>query len=76
MLTQLIRVTQAPPAPLIDWAAATAAVQALAFLAGSVPETAGSTLELGRPDLTMRLRSWPPHPECGCGWSPTTEWGA
>lgn len=76
VLAQLTRVAQTPPPVLVGWAAAVAAAQALAFLAGGVAETAGSTLELSRPDYTMELRAWAVHPGCGCGWKTTTEWSA
>jgi bacteriocin biosynthesis cyclodehydratase domain-containing protein len=47
--------------------AATAAVQALAWLDGAgAPVTLGATLELRPPDPVPRLRRWPAHPGCGC----------
>ncbi|WP_170977729.1 ThiF family adenylyltransferase, partial [Blastococcus sp. CCUG 61487] len=47
--------------------AATAAVQALAYLDGSAaPVTLEATLEIAPPDLVPRLRRWTAHPECGC----------
>ncbi len=47
--------------------AAVAAVQVLAFLDGTAaPVVLDATLELRPPDLTPRLRRWPPHPECAC----------
>lgn len=76
VLAQLIRVTQTPPPVLVGWAAAMASAQVLAFLAGGVAETAGATLELSQPDYAMQLRAWAVHPDCGCGWRTTTEWGA
>lgn len=76
VLAQLTRLTQTPPPALVSWAAAVAATQVLAFLAGGAVETAGATLELGRPDFATRRRSWAVHPGCGCGWSVPTEWGA
>lgn len=45
-----------------------AAVQALAHLDGDDPSARGGTLELALPDWHVRRRSWPPHPDCGCGW--------
>jgi hypothetical protein len=75
VLRQLTRLQiQSPPA-LLAWAAATAAAQTLAFLHGDLPESAGSTLELGWPDFVTRLRRWPAHGGCGCGWLSHTEWG-
>lgn len=44
-----------------------AAAQALAFLDGGEPACIDGTLELHLPDWRVRRRSWPPHPECGCG---------
>lgn len=76
VLAQLTRFTQTPPEVLVGWAAAVASAQALAFLAGGSAETAGSTLELSRPDYAMQLRAWTVHPGCGCGWRTTTEWSA
>lgn len=74
VLAQLDRLRLPVPDLLTGWAASTAAAQALAFLAGQVPETAGATLELNA-DLHIELRRWPAHPECGCGWAVGTEWG-
>jgi hypothetical protein len=76
VLNQLTRVSQTASPALVAWAAAVTVVQALSFLAGGTPETAGATLEIGSADHAMRLRSWPAHAECGCGWWPTAEWGA
>jgi hypothetical protein len=74
VLAQLSRVRLDPPAMLTNWAASIAAVQALCFLRGGSPETAGSTLELSTIDLVTRMRTWPAHAECGCGWVCPTEW--
>lgn len=76
VLNQLTRVGQTAPPTLTSWAAAVTVVQSLAFLGGTAPETTGATLEMGSYDYAMRLRSWPAHAECGCGWLPPTEWGA
>jgi len=73
VLAQLSRLRLELPAVLISWAASVAATQALSFLGGGVPETAGSTLELSTTDLVTRMRSWPAHAECGCGWIGPTE---
>lgn len=56
-------------APLAAAVAAHAAAQALAFIdrpaeAGAV---ANGTLELVLPSWQWRRRTWPPHPDCGCG---------
>jgi hypothetical protein len=75
VLGQLSRLhLEAPPA-LCAWAASVAATQALAFLHGDLPECAGATLELSWPNFVTRLRRWPAHPSCGCGWLSHTEWG-
>ncbi len=66
LLAQLCREPVAPEPTLLAWAASTAAVQALAWLAGGPPEAAGSTLELGLADFRLRTRAWPAHPRCGC----------
>ena len=73
VLVQLSRVRLDPPAMLTSWAASVAAVQALCFLRGGTPEAAGSTLELSAIDLITRMRTWPAHAECGCGWMCPTE---
>jgi hypothetical protein len=75
VLRQLSRMQIDTPPALLAWAASVAAAQTLAFLHGELPESAGSTLELSWPDLVTRLRRWPAHPGCGCGWLSHTEWG-
>jgi hypothetical protein len=75
VLTQLSRLRIESPPALISWAASIAAAQALAFLHGDLPESAGATLELSWPDFVTRLRRWVAHPRCGCGWLSQTEWG-
>lgn len=66
LLAQLCREQAEPDPALTAWAANTAAVQVLAWLAGGVPETGGSSLELGLADFRLRSRRWPAHPRCGC----------
>jgi hypothetical protein len=71
ILAQLLGRQPDPPAcdaPLAAAVAAHAAAQALAFIdrpyeAGAVPN---GTLELVLPSWQWR-RTWPPHPDCGCG---------
>ncbi|WP_136519304.1 ThiF family adenylyltransferase [Cellulomonas telluris] len=46
--------------------AALAAAQVLTMLAGAVPTLCGATAEVAVPDLVPRLRTWAPHPDCGC----------
>ena len=75
VLTQLSRLRIESPPALLAWAASVAAAQALAFLNGELPESAGATLELSWPAFVTRLRRWPAHPGCGCGWVSHTEWG-
>ena len=75
VLAQLSRLRIESPPALISWAASIAAAQALAFLHGDLPESAGATLELSWPDFVTRLRRWVAHPRCGCGWLSQTEWG-
>jgi hypothetical protein len=73
VLTQLSRLRIESPAPLIAWAASIAVAQALAFLYGELPESAGATLELSWPNFVTRLRRWAAHPRCGCSWLSQTE---
>ena len=73
VLTQLSRVRLESPPALLAWAASVAAAQALGFLHGELPECAGATLELSWPDFVTRLRRWPVHASCGCGWFSHTE---
>jgi hypothetical protein len=73
VLSQLSRLRLESPPALLAWAASVAAAQALALLHGSLPESAGATLELSWPDFVTRLRRWPAHPSCGCGWLSRTE---
>lgn len=75
VLSQLSRLRVESPPALLAWAASTAAAQALAYLHGELPESAGATLELSWPDFVTRLRRWATHPDCGCGWPGQTEWG-
>lgn len=69
LLEQLVRLRIEPDPTLLAWAAVTATVQALAFVGEGEAETVGQTLELGTEQHTMRLRAWPPHPDCPCRWS-------
>jgi len=83
LLTQLTRLRQPASRLLADWIVGTALTQVAAAVrglggglgdpAGSGPETRGATLELSGSDLTPRLRRWPSHPECGCGWGRSAE---
>lgn len=66
LLAQLCREQVEPDPGLLAWAATTAATQARAWLAGELPETCGSSLELGLADFRLRSRTWPAHPGCGC----------
>jgi hypothetical protein len=75
VLSQLSRLRIESPPALATWASSVAAAQALAFLHGELPESAGATLELSWPDFVTRLRRWAAHPSCGCGWLGQTEWG-
>jgi ThiF family protein len=47
-------------------AAGLAGLQALTYLDGTLPATAGGSLELSHPDWRIRRRTWPVHPRCGC----------
>jgi len=46
-------------------AAAFAAAEALAYIDGHEPQTAGGAVEITAPGR-LRRRRWPPHPLCGC----------
>jgi hypothetical protein len=68
LLVQLCR-TSLPIVPLLaSWAGATATVQIACWAAGGDPGTGGGTLELTAVDYQLRVRPWPMHPNCGCGW--------
>jgi hypothetical protein len=74
LLAQLVRLPGRMSRVQVGWAAATAAVQAWAYLdrPDSPPETAGGTVELTA-DHLVRWRRWPIHPECGCSWLPAAD---
>lgn len=75
LLAQLCHERPAASVLLRHWAAATAAAQALAFLAGAVPESVDATLELAGAAHVLQVRAWAPDPACGCcqpGWSART----
>lgn len=61
---------------LAQLGASVAALQVLAHLDASGeeprPAATSATLELALPDGLPRRRPWPPHPDCGCCWSPGT----
>lgn len=75
LLRQLTGLHQPVGPVLAAWGAGVAAAQVLAHLGGSVPESAGATLELDESDHLMRWRAWPQHAGCGCAWPGTTDWG-
>src|SRR5690606_20335976 len=50
-------------------AAGVAAGEVLRWIDGVTPDTQGATLEITTAPRPRR-RSWPPHPECGCGRRP------
>ncbi len=75
VLRQLCRLRCTTDPALIGWAAGTAATQALGYLNAGLPETYGHTVELGAPEYCTRWRAWAAHPECGCCWGRTAEWG-
>ncbi len=66
LLAQLCREAAEPDPVLLAWVATIASVQIRAWLAGTLPESAGGSLELGRPDFRMRSRPWSASPSCGC----------
>jgi bacteriocin biosynthesis cyclodehydratase domain-containing protein len=73
MVLQLASTPAGPPpvcpAALTAVVAGTAAGQALAHLDGAEPAVVNGTLELAAPDWRIRRRSWPPHPDCSCGFA-------
>lgn len=66
LLAQLCREPVVAEPALVGWAAATAAVQVRAWLAGGSADTTGGSLELDLTDFRLRTRRWPAHPACGC----------
>ena len=52
----------------VAWGAALTAVQVSCYLRSGRADTIGCTIELAADDLLTRVRRWPHHPECGCGW--------
>ncbi|HZO63658.1 MAG TPA: ThiF family adenylyltransferase [Kribbellaceae bacterium] len=69
LLSQLTGVTGAvPDTVLAAQLAAFAAAQVLHWLAGELPATAGSTVDIQLAGGLGRSRDWPPHPYCGCHW--------
>lgn len=66
LLAQLCREPVEPNPALLGWAATTAAIQLRGWLAGAVPQTCGSSLELWLADFGLHARPWPAHPRCGC----------
>ncbi|WP_040160365.1 hypothetical protein [Nigerium massiliense] len=69
----LMRLTETRSAadPVVrSWAAATAAAQARAFLAGQIPDTVGRTLELSADAGVLEGTSWGRQDECGCARVP------
>ncbi len=87
LLAQLCQ-TRVPSSELLtSWVVSTALVQihaALRYAPGPAtpasragpagpPETLGATVELTGAELAPRLRRWPGHPGCGCGWGGPAE---
>lgn len=58
--------TEACAAPTLLAAAAHAAAEVLAYIDGGPAQTVGAALEISGPGQ-LRRRTWPPHPDCGCG---------
>lgn len=70
---RLLQASSRPPRGAVDpllvsWGAAMAAVQVSGYLRTGRADTIGCTVELAADDLLVRVRRWPHHPECGCGW--------
>lgn len=60
--------TDAASAVVVSAAAALAASDVLALVEGTAPATSGATATLSLRAPLPRLRAWPRHPLCGCGW--------
>ncbi len=61
--------SEAPrPEPLATWLCATTTVQMAAQIRHGACDAIGGTIELDIGDLLTRVRQWPVHPDCGCGW--------
>jgi hypothetical protein len=87
LVAQLCRTRVPSPEVLTRWVVGTALVQILAALRYVAeptspgrpttphhpPETLGATVELTGSELAPRLRRWPGHPGCGCGWGGPAE---
>ncbi len=70
------RLLQPQPVSLLAILAGYTAAQALAFLDGDAAiATRNGTLEIAPPDWRVRRRGWLPHPECGCIWPLSGEFG-
>lgn len=65
LLAQLCRQRPDAPALTLNWAASTAALHAVAWLEGALPDSLGAGLELSA-DRQLRLRPLRAHPGCGC----------
>ncbi len=65
-LSQPHRATSSSQVAVAAVVAGIAAMQALSFLDGGRPETIEGTLEMHPPDIRVRRRTWPPHPDCPC----------
>lgn len=65
LLAQLCRGRPPPERLTLHWAASTAALHALSWLEGSLPDSIGAGLELAA-DRQVRLRPLRAHPACGC----------
>ncbi len=65
LLAQLCRQRPEATALNLHWAVTTAALQAVAWLEGALPDTLGAGLELST-DRQLHLRPLRAHPGCGC----------
>ena len=65
LLAQLCRGRPPPERLTLHWVTSTAALHALSWLEGSLPDSIGAGLELAA-DRQVRLRPLRAHPACGC----------
>ena len=65
VLAQLCRGRPPPERLTLAWAASTAALHALSWIEGSLPDSIGAGVELAA-DRQVRLRPIRAHPACGC----------
>lgn len=66
-------VTRACDVTLAGMVGNLAAMHALQYVGGGLPDSCGSTVEISAPSGEQNRRRWPAHPECGCHWDHLAE---